>query len=504
MNKKLGLLDVAFLVNERRETPMHVAGVSLYTLPKGADEREFLHELNTNLRDADSFLPPFGDRLSMGKLGLAGPVHWEPDPELDLEYHIRHSALPKPGPYRELFTLVSRLHSSLLDRNRPLWEIHLIEGLKNRQFAIYNKTHHAAVDGARSIHVARCMYSGDPKYVHAESPLSLANWERYRDSLKFGNVRDMDDADTRNVADALKSVFDSSVRSVEMTRGISRVLTGRGDGLSIPHFKVPQTAFNTAIGGARRFVAQSWSFSRLRAVGKAFDGTFNDAVLGMCGGALRKYLQNHAELPDESLKAMVPVSVRQEGDIDSGNAVASISADMATNVADAGERMRVIRDSVNASKALYAGMTPNEVSLFSLLLQSPAMVLQPFGLLPKLPPFNLVISNVPGIRETQYWNGARLDGSYPLSIVTDGMAMNITLVTYGDQVDFGIIACRRSVPQVQRMIDYMEESLQELELAAGLTAKPARKKVGAKRKTAAKRKTPSKRKATTKRKTAAS
>ena len=153
--KRLGAVDKGFLLAESREMPMHVGGVSLYTLPDGADEQAFLYDLAQNVRDTNALLPPFGDRLKTGRLGTAGPAYWEPDPALDLEYHVRHSALPKPGRYRELFTLVSRLHGSLLDRSRPLWEMHLIEGLQNRQFAVYTKTHHAAVDGARSIHISR-------------------------------------------------------------------------------------------------------------------------------------------------------------------------------------------------------------------------------------------------------------------------------------------------------------------------------------------------------------
>ncbi len=228
--------------------------------------------------------------------------------------------------------------------------------------------------------------------------------------------------------------------------------------------------------GARRFVAQSWPFARIRAVAKAFDGTFNDAVLAMCGGALRTYLQNHAELPRESLKAMVPVSVRAEGDVDSSNAVAAINADLGTNIRGPAHRFAAVKASTDAGKALFTDMSPWEAQLFSMLLQTPGMLLMPLGLISRLPPFNTVISNVPGIRETMYWNGARLDGSYPASIVMDGVAMNITLSTYDQNVDFGIIACRRSMPQVQRIIDYMEEALAELEEAAGFTSPP--KKAG--------------------------
>ncbi|NCF17192.1 MAG: wax ester/triacylglycerol synthase family O-acyltransferase [Haliea sp.] len=489
--KQLTAMDKGFLLSESREVPMHVGGVALYTLPSGADTVEFLQSLADNLGDAEAFLPPFGDRLKTGRLGLAGPTFWEPDPALDLDYHIRHSALPQPGRYRELFTLVSRLHATLLDRNRPLWEMHLIEGLPKRQFAVYTKTHHAAVDGARSVHIARSMLSADPKSRLQESPLSLNSWQRYRAMLKRDQPSGPSDAEVRNVVEALKSSFDSGAQLYGAARRITRAWTGE-DSLLLPFLKVPTSSINTSIGGARRFVAQSWPFARIRTMAKAYDGTFNDAVLAICGGALRKYLQNHSELPADSLKAMVPVSVRAEGDVDSSNAVASINADLGTNIADPAARFAAIKASTEAGKALFADMSPAEAQFFSMLLQTPGLLLMPLGLISRLPPFNTVISNVPGIRETMYWNGARLDGSYPMSIVMDGVAMNITLSTYDKNVDFGIIACRRSMPQVQRIIDYMEDALAELEEAAGLARVEAKPKSTPRRKARAKTKTKSK------------
>lgn len=466
--KKLSLIDTGFLLSETRETPMHVGGISLYTLPEGANEQEFLHGLADNLRDLDKFLPPFGDRLKTGRLGLAGPAFWEPDPALDIDYHIRHSALPKPGRYRELFNLISRLHGTLLERSRPLWEMHLIEGLQNRQFAVYSKTHHAAVDGARSIHLARSMLSANPDSRLPDSPLSLSAWERYRAELELKHPRSYSDEEVRNVADMLKARFDSGANVFGALKQFTTTWTGGGGPLALPFRKVPRTSINTDVDGARRFVAQSWPFARIRAVGKAFNGTFNDAVLAMCAGALRTYMETHAELPEESLKAMVPVSLRAQGDIDSGNAVASISADLATNIVDPARRFVAIQESVRAGKAFFENMSAAEIQLVSLVMQAPAMLLIPLGLASRFPAVNTAISNVPGIQEPMYWNGARMDGSYPASIVMDGMALNITLVTYDQNVDFGITACRRSVPHAQRLIDYMELSLQELETAAGL------------------------------------
>ena len=482
--KRLSVMDKGFLLSESRETPMHIGGVSLYTLPDGANSQEFLKDLAENLRSAEEFVPPYGDLLQTGMLGLAGPTYWKPDQSMDVDYHIRHSALPQPGRYRELFTLVSRLHGTLLDRNRPLWELHLIEGLQNRQFCIYSKTHHAAVDGARSVHISRSMLSADPDHRLTESPLSLNAWNKYRATLKGSQAKE---AEIKNVFEALKATFDSGS---QMYSTASRIIRSWGDEDSalVPFQDVPRSSINTSVGGARRFVAQTWPFARIKAVAKAFDGSFNDAVLAMCGGALRKYLELHAELPEKSLKAMVPVSVRQEGDVDSSNAVAMISADLGTNVKDPAQRFKVVNRSTKAGKAMFQGMSSMETQLFSLLLQMPSVLLMPLGLLGRIPPFNTVVSNVPGVKETMYWSGARLDGTYPASIVMDGVAMNITLCTYGPNVDFGIIACRRSLPQVQRIIDYMEGALVDLEVAAGFTGNPVNKAPA--KKAAAKKRAP--------------
>ncbi len=211
------------------------------------------------------------------------------------------------------------------------------------------------------------------------------------------------------------------------------------------------------------------------AYSKAIDGTLNDVVLAMCAGALRKYLIVRDELPKHSLKAMAPVSLREEGDLESANAVGFITADLATNIADPEKRIRAIQESMRAGKDLLSGMTPREAALFMQLTQLPAILTSVLGLAATFPAFSTVISNVPGPREQLFWNGARLDGIYPASIVFDGFAMNITLVSYHKSLDFGIVACRRSLPQIQRIIDYLEDSLQELEVVAGLRRAPAKK-----------------------------
>ena len=282
------------------------------------------------------------------------------------------------------------------------------------------------------------------------------------------------------MSEAIKERFDTGAHVYGALKRVAGAWMGRGGALTLPWLDVPSSSINTKVDGARRFVAQSWPFARLRAVGKVMDGTFNDVVLAMSAGALRLYMQNHSELPEKSLKAMVPVSLRREGDIDSSNAVGAISADLATNIADPAKRFAAIQASVRAGKELFKDMKPNEAALMLQLMQMPGMLLIPLGLISRFPPYSTVISNVPGPRQPMYWNGARLDGMYPASIVSEGVALNITLITYDKNVDFGIMACRRTLPQVQRLIDYMEQALEELEVAAGLDIPKAGNKAKAK------------------------
>jgi diacylglycerol O-acyltransferase / wax synthase len=467
---RLALTDAFFLMNETRQTPMHVGGVNLFTLPEGADEQQFLTHLGGILRYDGELRRPFGERLKTGPLGVAGPIYWEPDTQLDMEYHVRHSALPRPGRYRELFALVSRLHATLLDRNRPMWEMHLIEGLQKRQFATYLKAHHCAIDGIGAMHLTQSMMSPNPRARVRRSPFSVEAYEAYRKSLGASKPQPAtpEPQQIRAVADALKRQFDSG-RNVAAALGrYANVWFGRGGDLSVPWYRIPSTPFNTEVSGSRRFVAQSWPFERVHAVGKAFDGTLNDAVLAMCSGALRRHLLDLGALPKESLKAMAPVSIRAEGDLDSANAVGFFTADLATSIADPAKRMRAIQCSMHAAKEQLAGMSREEIQLYTVLTNVPLLLTMVLGLASRFPAFSTVVSNVPGPRQTMYWNGARLDGIYPASIPFHGFAMNITLVSYGDKLDFGIVACRRSVPSVQRVIEHMEDALVELEEAAGI------------------------------------
>jgi len=462
--QSLSALDRAFLLAETSEAPTHIATLALYELPEGVDEQEYISDLKNLLTEDRSLRFPHGHRLKMTRLGLAGPVSWEEDPQLDLHYHIRHSALPKPGRFRELFALVSRLHSSLLDRGRPLWEFHLIEGLQDRQFATYLKFHHCALDGAGAMHFNRSMHSTSPEDIRPFSPFSLEAFKKY----KSGLVDKMDHKSANSTKDdSLGDLFSGYVTSatsiISAFGQTANAFLGREEDLAVPWRDIPDTSFNKRVTGSRRFVAQSWDFDRVYKVSKKLGGTLNDTVLAMCAGALRLYLREHHELPVQSLKAMAPISLRAKNDIDSSNAVATICADLATNIADIETRYRHIQKSMIAGKEHLQQMDTEDIETYMMIRQLPEAAFILLGLQDKFPPFSVVISNIPGSRDQWYWNGAKMTGSYPVSVVTHGSALNITIVSNADHLDVGIVACRKAVPSVQRMIDYMEDALVELE-----------------------------------------
>ncbi len=473
--RKMSLLDSFFLINESRRTPMHVASVSLFSLPRGIDDTEFLHKLREVLRTDEPLRHPFGNKIKTGPLGTLGPIHWQADEELDFDYHIRHSALPKPGRYRELFALASRLHGSLMDRSRPFWELHLIEGLQSRQFATYFKMHHCAIDGVGSMHLMQSMFSKSSRTRIRQSPFSQAAFEKYCKELNIPAAQPVEPRENEILAaaDFLREQMGGAVNVANALRRYAGVWMGMSDKLTVPWRQVPRTNLNTQITSARRIVAQSWPIARFKAIGRAFNGTLNDAVLAVCAGALRLQLQEQQALPEHSLKAMAPISMRTQDDLDSGNAVAFITADLGTNERDPAKRIQVIKDSMMAGKKQLQGMSAREVQVYTAITNAPMLILTLAGLASKFPAFSTVISNVPGPRQPLYWNGARLDGMYPLSIPFDGFAVNITLVSNNDMLDFGIVACRHSVPQIQHLIGHMDTALQELELAGGISTLPS-------------------------------
>jgi WS/DGAT/MGAT family acyltransferase len=239
--------------------------------------------------------------------------------------------------------------------------------------------------------------------------------------------------------------------------------------LTLP-FSAPRTMLNVRIGGARRCAAQSWSLDRLKNIKHAAGVTVNDVVLAMCAGALRYYLLDQHALPDTPLVAMVPVSLRTKEEADSGgNMVGSILCNLATDVEDPAKRLETISESMRGNKKVFSELPRLQAFALSAFLIAPLGLTAVPGFVSSAPPpFNIVISNVPGPTEPMYWGGARLDGNYPLSIALDGQALNITVVNNAGNIDFGLVGCRRSVPHLQQLLGHLETSLKDLERAAGV------------------------------------
>lgn len=447
--------DAMFFFLEQRRQPMHVAALHIYTPPRGAGEG-FVQDLYQSWRKYPEALPPFNLRPHRTR----GRWAWEEDGEFDVDYHLRHLSLPRPGRIRELLVLVSQLHETLLDRNRPLWESYLIDGLGDGRFAHYMKIHHGLVDGVSGIRTVMGALSQRPKPV--KPPLWAQDLRKAAAGARAGSA-------PRAPKSLLQPLYDVIQTGAEilpgLRSGLSDLLHAATDHgpLALP-FQAPASRFNVPITGSRRFVAQSYSLARIKRIGAAAGATVNDVTLAVCASALRNYLQAHHALPAKPLIAMVPVSLHDETS-KGGNQVGLILANLATDVADPLVRLERIVASTTAAKQRMSRMTRVEKIAHAAMMLTPMVPGMLTGALRRHPAFNLVISNVPGPRETLYLNGARLDEAYPVSIPADYMALNITVGSNGDRFGFGFTACRRSVPGLQRMVDHLEEAFRELEAA---------------------------------------
>ncbi|MCE5289169.1 MAG: wax ester/triacylglycerol synthase family O-acyltransferase [Nocardiaceae bacterium] len=441
--------DYIFLALEGRERPLHVGGLQLFTPPEGSGP-EFARDMYTQVMKTPEVAPRFRQRL--GSVSPT-PQHfmWREDTDIDLDYHVRLSALPRPGRIRELLEMTSRWHSSLLDRHRPLWELHIVEGLEDGRMALYWKVHHALVDGVSALKLMQSALTEDPS--ERGLPPVFAPRPRRQPREEPGLLK------------SLASGLGDAVGMVPAATRIGRQLYQERD---MPRpLTAPRTMFNVPIGGARRFAAQSWEIARFKRIAKSMDCKLNDVVLAVCGGALRAYLLEQNALPDQPLVAFVPISLRADDQSDSSNAVGVALASLGTDTDDPVERMEAVKRSMSQAKQMMSGLSPAQAMAVSAAMLAPFASTTVTGTSELLQPtFNVVISNVPGPKKTMYWDGARLDGIYPASIALPGMALNITLTSYDKSLDFGIIGDRSAVPHLQRLLGHLDVSLKELENAA--------------------------------------
>lgn len=462
----LTALDTGFLRLESPETPMHVGALEIF-LPPPEEEATFARDVAKAFSRRPRAKPPFSLRLADTPWRSLLPA-WEETGRIDLDYHLRRWALPSPGGRRELDDLVSYLHTERLDRSRPLWQMHLIEGLPGGRLAIYTKVHHALLDGVGGARLLQSVLSEDCDRCNLPPPWAPLGRRRRK---KRGPPERHGFSDLGHLLD-LAAVRMRTLPGLYGTiSGLTKATLGNSLTPLTGPFKDVKTLFNGKIGGDRRCSFRTLDLERMRKTAHRTDATVNDVFLAICGGALRRYLEERHALPDKPLTAMVPVSIRPDGDDSHGNAVSFVLATLATDIAEPCERLAAVRRSTLAAKENLRQLSATGISEYTLLLALPLILLMLTGLGGVgRPPFNLIVSNVPGPGHPLYFNGALLEAIYPLSIVTHGQALNITGLSYAGEMHVGFTACDHAVPRSHRLATYTEDALVELE--AALAPKP--------------------------------
>ena len=455
--KRLNPLDASWLAVDSIDTPMHVGSLLIFQVPEDAPD-DFAAKLFASLKSHTEAHPPWNLKLKSPALRRVLPV-WTYEDDLDMDYHVRHSALPKPSGERELGVLVSRLHSRQLDFTRPLWECTLIEGLENNRIALYTKMHHSLVDGISGMRMLQ-RTMGETAAASKKLPPPWATPPPEKKS------RDEEPAPTPT--GAMESAMNSlrkQARSVpELGRALTRLMKGGDHKELIAPFNAPVSVLNGRITGARRFATQQYDLAKLKALAKKADVTLNDVVLWLCGTALRNFLKGAHHLPGRSLTTGIPVNVRPADDQEAGNAISFIMANLGTDIADPKKRLKAISASTRHAKDHLQSLPRSALTQYTMLVMAPYILSLVTGIGGRTRPvFNVTISNVPGPDKPLYFYGAKLEAMYPMSLLAHGGALNITCVSYDGKLNFGFTGARDTLPHMQRLAVYTGEALEELE-----------------------------------------
>jgi len=464
--RQLSGLDNSFLAFESPVTYGHVTSLAIFE----PGERPMTYERVRDLvGERLHLVAPFRRRLVNVPLGLDHP-YWIEDPDFDLEYHVRHIAVPPPGNAHQLAELAAELAARHLDRSHPLWEMYFIEGLEDGAVAELTKIHHACIDGVSGAEILGVLLdishepppppADDPRWTPEREP---SQWEM----LGRGLVGLVSQPRT-----GLRLARRAVPRLGAVMRNFSLALpSGRRprELLSVPLTNAPRTPLNGTITPHRRFAFGSLPLADAKLVKDRLAGTVNDVVMTMCAGALRRWLLAHDALPDVPLLAMVPVSVRTEEQRGTfGNRISVMFVTLPTDEPDPVRRFHLMRDEMKVAKEQHHAIPADLLQDFAQF--TPPSVL---GMASRLatrvkianrlnPPFNVIISNVPGPQFPLYSAGALLRGIYPLSAITDGVGLNMTLMSYNGHLDFGLLACREMIPDIDALVDHLGDELRTL------------------------------------------
>jgi WS/DGAT/MGAT family acyltransferase len=491
--KQLTGLDASFLFLESGSQFGHVSSVSVYRRPDAADYdplTAWRDQVARRLPD----LEPLRRRLRLVPFGIDHP-YWVEDPDFDLDFHVRHTAVAPPGSDEQLGELVARIVARPLDRRRPLWETYVVEGLPEDRFAILTKVHHATVDGASGVELLTMMLDadadGDDREPVPELPRpgpvpgdlemmvrATANLARKPGRgllLSARTLRDLGQATRNPVLVAAANQLRGSLRGpLGAVLNIGRTRDGEAELVGpLPRGVGPRTPFNATISPHRRFAFRSVPLSIIKDIKNALGATVNDVVMAVCAGGLRTWLADHDALPDTALLAMVPVSVRTGEEAERWtNRVSALVAELPTDEPDPLRRVARMHGSMVDAKQLFDAVPAESLTDFA-QFPPPAVFALAMRTATRLTgryrsPVNVVVSNVPGPREPLYAAGAELLHYYPVSTIVDGQGLNITVQSYLDTLDFGLIACRELVPDLWSMIDAIVEDIWALAEASGV------------------------------------
>jgi diacylglycerol O-acyltransferase len=483
--RQLTSLDAQFLGVETARTFGHVSSFAVYdpsTAPDGTIEVSDICRL---VGERIHLLPPFRWRLVEVPFGLDLP-YWVEDPDFDLDFHIRESAVPPPGDERQVAETVARIFARPLDRSRPLWELYLIRGLPDGKVGLLTKVHHSVVDGVSGNEILSVLLDPSPEGRDLPPQPELSGERVPGDLEMLGRgllglprqpVRALRSLPT--TLPALTEVPGANAFPLvpRLSKGLSKLreMAGAPAGpeiLEVASARPPRTCFNGRIGPHRRFAYGDLSLDRVRALKSEFGVTVNDVVVALCASSVREWLLERDELPAKPLVAMVPVSVRKEDEKgEFGNRISAMIVPIATNEADPRKRLQRTHELLKAAKLNFAAL-PASLLTDATAFIPPAVAARAARMTVELlgrtrPPLNLVISNVPGPRNPLFLAGAKLESLVPVSVVIDGVGLNMTVMSYRDRMDFGIVSDRDQIDDVWPLMRGAAAALDELEHAVG-------------------------------------
>ncbi|MCP5030706.1 MAG: wax ester/triacylglycerol synthase family O-acyltransferase [Actinomycetia bacterium] len=465
--KQLSGLDAGFLYMETPTTFGHINSVSIYERPRtrGFKPYElFRGQIESRLDQ----LEPLRRRLVEVPFGLDHPW-WIEDPDFDLDFHLRHIAAPPPGGDRELADLVARIISRPLDRRRPLWEAYVIEGLKQRRWAVLLKVHHATIDGASGAELLTLLLDDQPDDGTSREPSAPSAKGPESKPEAVPSPTQMLTRTALNFAMRPERMARAQLKAWRQATDIATRHRGESIAANLPSKPLgpaPTTPFNKAISPQRRFAFRTTSLDDIKAIKNHFGATVNDVVMAACAGGLRHYLQNHDQLSDRPLLAAVPVSMRTGDETEKWtNRVSSIVAALPTHLEDRLERLAFTNSSMNEAKATF-DLVPMDALVDFSQFSPPALFTETAAIATRMrladrlnPAVNLIISNVPGPRQALYLGPCKLAHYYPVSTIAEGQGLNITVQSYEDKLDFGLVGCRELMPDIWDVLDYVVEEI---------------------------------------------